>query len=290
MKKRKRQMNLFYLPALIMLILFVAYPLGNAFYISLTKWNGYSSVKRFIGFENYVRMVKDKNFWIAFWNTILYGFGSTILQQILGLALAVFVNSKFKTRNAVRTIVYLPAMISGLIMGYILYFFFQYNHGVINEIIGWFGHEPVDWMASGSSARIIIVLVNTWQFTGLSMIIYLAGLQGVSISYYEAAELDGASSVKLFRYITLPLIYPSIVSSTMFNLIGGLKLFDVINAMTGGGPGNATHSLSTYLTHEYFDAEKAGYAGAIGVFIFFFIMLISYALNGYFKRKGDALR
>lgn len=178
MKKRKRQMNLFYLPALVMLILFVAYPLGNAFYISLTKWNGYSSVKRFIGFENYVRMVKDKNFWIAFWNTILYGFGSTILQQILGLALAVFVNSKFKTRNAVRTIVYLPAMISGLIMGYILYFFFQYNHGVINEIIGWFGHEPVDWMASGSSARIIIVLVNTWQFTGLSMIIYLGRFTG----------------------------------------------------------------------------------------------------------------
>lgn len=289
MKKRKQRMNLFYLPALIMLILFVAYPLCNAFYISTTKWNGYSSTKTFIGIQNYVRMFKDSSFRTSFWNTILYGFGSTILQQILGLALAVFVNSKFRTRNLLRTVVYLPAMISGLIMGYILYFFFQYNHGVLNEIIGWFGHEPVDWMGNGARARIIIVLVNTWQFTGLSMIIYLAGLQGVSQTYFEAARIDGAGSWAIFRWVTLPLIYPSIVSSTMFNLIGGLKLFDVIKAMTGGGPGNTTQSLSTYLTHEYFDAEKAGYSGAIGVFIFVFIMLVSYTLNTFFRKKGEEL-
>lgn len=282
-------MNWFYVPALVLLLLFVAYPLANAFGISLTKWNGYSSTKKFIGLDNYVRMFKNETFWNSLRNTILYGFGSTILQQILGLLLALFVNSNFKTRNLVRTVVYLPAMISGLIMGYILYFFFQYNHGVINEIISWFGYEAVDWMASGERATWIIVFVNTWQFTGLSMIIYLAGLQGISQSYYEAAMLDGAVSFSLFRHITLPLLYPSIVSSTMFNLIGGLKLFDVIKAMTGGGPGNATQSLSTLLTHEYFDAEKAGYAGAIGVFIFFFIMLISYTLNTFFKKKGEAL-
>lgn len=195
------------------------------------KWNGYSASKKFIGLDNYKRMFSNATFWNSFKNTIIYGFGSTILQQILGLLLALFVNSQFKTRNLVRTIVYLPAMISGLIMGYILYFFFQYNNGVINEIISWFGYEAVDWMASGDRAMIIIVLVNTWQFTGLSMIIYLAGLQGVSPAYYEAAKLDGAGSFALFKNITLPLIYPSIVSSTMFNLIGGLKLFDVIKAM-----------------------------------------------------------
>lgn len=228
MKKRKKQMNWFYVPALVLLLLFVAYPLANAFGISLTKWNGYSSTKKFIGLDNYVRMFKNETFWNSLRNTILYGFGSTILQQILGLLLALFVNSNFKTRNLVRTVVYLPAMISGLIMGYILYFFFQYNHGVINEIISWFGYEAVDWMASGERATWIIVFVNTWQFTGLSMIIYLAGLQGISQSYYEAAMLDGAASFSLFRHITLPLLYPSIVSSTMFNLIGGLKLFDVI--------------------------------------------------------------
>ena len=289
MIKRKRKMNLLYIPALIFLLLFVIYPLGNAFYISLQKWNGYSQVKTFIGFKNYISMFQDKYFWTALGNTLLYGFGSTILEQIFGLALAVFVNSKFKTRNALRTIVYLPALISGLVMGYILYFFFQYDNGVINEIIGWFGFAPVDWMASGKMARIIIVIVNTWQFTGLSMIIYLAGLQGVSEEYYEAAKLDGGSSWSIFYNVTLPLIYPSIQSSIVFNLIGGLKLFDVIRSLTGGGPGNATHSLATYLTHEYFDAEKAGYAGALGVFMFFLIMVIAFVINSAFRKKGEDL-
>lgn len=286
MKKIKRRMNLFYIPALVILILFVAYPLVNAFTVSLMKWNGYSSHKTFIGFRNYSRMFKDPAFWSSFRNTLWYGFGSTIFQQIIGLALALFVNSNFKGRNVVRTIVYLPAMISGLVMGYIQYFIFQYDKGVLNEARAWFGAAPVDWMGNASRAVKIIVFVNVWQFVGLSMIIYLAGLQGVSQEYYEAAEIDGANKWQLFHHITLPGIYPSIVSSTMFNLIGGLKLFDVIQAMTGGGPGNASHSLSTYLTREYFGAEKAGYAGAIGVFIFFFIMLVSYIVNGLF-RKGE---
>ncbi len=289
MKKLKKKMNLFYIPALLFLALFVIYPLGNAFYVSFTKWNGYSSHKTFIGINNYIRMFKDKTFWISFRNTMLYGFGSTVLQQIFGLLLAVFVNSDFKGRNIVRIIVYLPAMISGLIMGYILYFFFQYNHGVINEMLSWFDQEPIDFMANSGRAVWIIVLINTWQFVGLSMLIYLAGLQGISQTYYDAAQVDGANGWALFKNITLPLLFPSIVTSTMFNLIGGLKLFDVIKALTGGGPGNATHSLSTYLTHEYFDSEKAGYSAAIGVFMFFMIMLISYVLNGMFRKKGEQI-
>ncbi|MBQ6806180.1 MAG: sugar ABC transporter permease [Lachnospiraceae bacterium] len=289
MQKMHKRMNWFYVPALMLLVLFVAYPLGNAFFVSLTKWNGYSSHKTFIGINNYIRMTKDPAFWTSFRNTILYGFGSTILQQILGLALAIFVNSEFKGRNLVRTIVYLPAMMSGLVMGYVLYFFFQYDQGVVNEVLSWFGYAPVDWMGEGIRAVLIITFVNVWQFTGLSMIIYLAGLQGVSQTYYEAAQIDGANKWRLFIHITLPSIYPSIVSSTMFNLIGGLKLFDAIQAMTGGGPGNASHSLSSYLTREYFGAEKAGYAGAIGVFIFAFIMLVSYVLNSAFRKGGERL-
>lgn len=289
MKKIYKRMNIFYIPALVVLILFVAYPLGNAFYVSLTKWNGYSSQKTFIGINNYIRMGKDPAFWISFRNTILYGFGSTLFQQILGLLIAIFVNLDFKGRNVIRTLVYLPAMMSGLVMGYIQYFIFQYDQGVLNEIISWFEQGAVDWMGEGGRAVLIIIFVNVWQFTGLSMIIYLAGLQGVPQSYYEAAQIDGANKLQLFKHITIPSIYPSIVSSTMFNLIGGLKLFDVIQAMTGGGPGNASHSLSSYLTREYFGAEKAGYAGALGVFIFAFIMFVAYALNTTFRKKGESL-
>lgn len=289
MNKVYKRMNVFYIPALIILAVFVAYPLGNAFYVSLTKWNGYSSEKTFVGIDNYIRMMQDPAFWTSFRNTLLYGFGSTLFQQIFGLMLAIFVNFDIKGRNAVRTIVYLPAMISGLVMGYIQYFIFQYDQGVANEMLSWFGAAPVDWLSNGSHAVAIIIFVNVWQFTGLSMIIYLAGLQGVPQSYYEAAQIDGANKWQIFRNITLPSIYPSIVSSTMFNIIGGLKLFDVIQALTGGGPGNATQSLASYLTKSYFGSEKAGYAGAIGIFTFAFIMLVAITLNRFFKKKGEQL-
>ena len=132
MKKRKRMLNLFYIPALILILFFVVYPLLEAFRISFTQWNGYSQDYKYIGFSNYAKLFKDENFRTAFINTIIYGFGSTLLQNVFGLAYAVFLNSRFRGHSVVRTFIYLPAMISGLIMGYIIYFFVMYNHGVFN--------------------------------------------------------------------------------------------------------------------------------------------------------------
>lgn len=285
MRKRRCRINLFYVPAIVLILLFVVYPLGNAIYISFLKWNGYSQTKNFIGFNNYLSLIKDENFRTAFFNTLLYGFGCTILQNIFGLLFALFLNSKFKGRSIVRTVIYLPAIISGLVMGYIMYFFFQYKNGVVNEILSLFGIVGNDWLSVGMQAKIIMALINVWQFVGLSMVIYLAGLQGISKMYYEAAAIDGATKWKQFTNITLPLLNPAIASAVLLNLIGGLKLFEIIKAMTNGGPGFATHSLATYLTNQYFDAEKAGYAGAIGVFLFVFIMLIAFVLNSWFRNR-----
>lgn len=156
-------LNLFYIPALILILFFVVYPLLEAFRISFTQWNGYSQDYKYIGFSNYAKLFKDENFRTAFINTIIYGFGSTLLQNVFGLAYAVFLNSRFRGHSVVRTFIYLPAMISGLIMGYIIYFFVMYNHGVFNEIIGWFGAAPVDWMADGPRGVIIMTLINSWQ-------------------------------------------------------------------------------------------------------------------------------
>lgn len=285
MRKRKYRINLFYIPAMVLILLFVIYPLGNAIYISLIKWNGYSQTKEFIGISNYIALLNDANFRTAFFNTILYGFGCTILQNILGLAFALFLNSKFKGRTIVRTVIYLPAIISGLVMGYIMYFFFQYRNGVVNELLSFIGIAGQDWMSVGMQAKIIMAVINVWQFVGLSMVIYLAGLQGIPQGYYEAAAIDGANKWKQFTNITLPLLNPAMASAVLINLIGGLKLFDIIKAMTDGGPGFSTHSLATYLTNQYFDAERAGYAGAVGVFLFVFIMLVAFILNAYFRHR-----
>lgn len=284
MKKRKIQMNMLYLPALFVVLLFVLYPLIRSFRMSFYNWNGYSPVKMFIGFDNYINLLSDKNFFLSFTNTLLYGFGSTILQNILGLSFALFLNTKFKGHKAVRTIVYLPVMISGLIMGYIMYFMVR-NQGAINEILGWFSLSGMDWMGDGNVGRWIITFVNSWQYCGYCMVIYMAGLQGISRQYYEAAAIDGANSWESFRYITLPLLIPAMSSAVVINLIGGLKLYDIVVSLSNGGPNYMTSSLSYYINNRYLSAEQAGYASAVGVVMFLFIMLCSQILNGYFRKK-----
>ncbi len=284
-EKRKKKLNWFYLPAVVLMLAFIAYPLCNAIYLSFFNWNGYSVNKEFIGIQNYVAMFKDEIFISSRRNTLIYGFGCTILQQVIGLTLALFLNTKFKGRGIIRTVIYMPAMVSGLVMGYIMYFFFQFNGGVVNDILGFLGLSGYDWLGNGTSAIAVIVFINTWQFVGVSMVIYLAGIQGVSQSYIEAATVDGANAWERFRYIILPLLVPALSSSVIYNLIGGLKLYDVIIALTDGGPARKTHSLATYIANRYFDAERAGYAAAIGVFSFVMIMIISMIVNGYFRRK-----
>lgn len=275
MSKRDRRLNLFYIPAVILFLLFVIYPFGKGIYLSLTNWNGYSRSMKFVGITNYINMFTDKNVLIAFKNTLIYGFGSTVIQNVLGILLAVFLNQEFKGKGIIRTVVYLPVMIAPLIMGYIMYFFFTYNNGAINDILNLFGIAPIDWLADGQRSIIILTLVNSLQFVGISMVLYLAGLQNISSMYYEAANVDGATGVQKFFHITLPLLTPAITSSVTINLIGGLKLFDVISALTGGGPGYDTHSVSTLIHRLYFGGERAGYASAVGLVFFVFIMIIS---------------
>lgn len=278
-------MNLFYIPALILFVVFVIFPFAKGIFLSFTNWNGYSQTYNMIGIDNYVRMLTDQNVHRAFINTIIYGVGSTVLQNVLGLALALLLNQKFRGRAATRTLVYLPVMIAPLIMGYIMYFFFSYDNGALNDVIGLFGAAPVDWLSNGTVGVIIMTLVNSLQFVGISMVIYLAGLQGIPDMYYEAASLDGVRPGQRFRYITLPLLTPAISSSVTINLIGGLKLFDIIMALTSGGPGYDTHSLSTLVHRTYFGSENAGYASAIGLVSFVLIMVLGNLVVKYLEKK-----
>lgn len=285
MKKRRRWINFFYVPAVVFMSLFVVWPLIKGFSVSFYQWNGYSARMKPVGFENYVKLFADRFFISSFWNTILYGVGSCLLQNVFGLLIAVFLNSKFKGRHIVRTIVYLPTMISGLVMGYIMYFFVQYNHGIFNDLLKLFGVEPIDWLRDANRGKLIITLINSWQFVGGPMVIYIAGLQNIPQMYYDAAEIDGASPRKRFFHVTVPLLLPAMSTAVVTNLIGGLKLHDVIVALTSGGPAQKTHSLSTYISYEYFTAEKAGYASAIGIFLFAFIFVTSTLLNRFFHSR-----
>lgn len=285
MEKRARTMNMFYLPAIALFLVFVIYPLGKGIYLSFTNWNGYSQTYKMVGVSNYIRMLTDQNVHRAFVNTIIYGAGSTLIQNVLGLALALLLNQKFHGKSVIRTVVYLPVMIAPLIMGYVMYFFFSFDNGALNDVLALFGKDATDWLSNGNTGVAILTIVNSLQFVGISMVIYLAGLQGIPDMYYEAAAIDGVKAGQKFRYITLPLLMPAISSSVTINLIGGLKLFDIISALTGGGPGYDTHSLSTLVHRTYFGSENAGYASAIGMVSFILIMILSNIVVKYLEKK-----
>lgn len=277
--------NFFYAPALIMLVLFSLYPLISGIGISLTSWDGFNPEKIFVGLSNYVTMLRDANFRMTLINTFIYGIGSTIIQQVLGLGLALLLNSKIKGCNLMRAIIYLPALVSAVIMGTMYYFIFQYDTGALNTILSALGLEKVVWFQNATTALIILVM-NSVQFVGTSMIIYLAGLQGLDQSVVEAASLDGASGWKMFWNITLPGLAPSFTTSVVLNLIGGLKLFDVIKVLTGGGPGCSTNSVSSYISIQYFDNQNAGYAAAMGVVLFIIIAVVTTVMNKGLDKLG----
>ena len=214
--------------ALVLLAAFVLYPLISGIQISFTNWNGYSPRFKYVGLANYKKMFHDKMFYTALKNTLIYGIGSTTLQTVIGISYALLLQKKFHGQTLARVVIYLPAMIASLIMGYISYFLVQYNNGAINDVVKLFGGAPVDWMADGKRAVWIIVLINSLQFVGKTMIVMIAGLQGIPESYDEAAAIDGAGYGQRLRHITLPLLLPAITTSVILNLIGGLKLFGII--------------------------------------------------------------
>ncbi len=265
--------------------MFTIWPLLNGVVLSFTDWNGYSPGRSFIGLENYGRLVADPNFHTALVNTFIYGFGSTLIQQVFGLALALALDRAIRGRNIARAVIYLPVLVSPVVMGTMYYLFLSYNAGGLNDLVVALGGERVAWLSDSTTAIAIIVLVNSLQFMGISMVIYLAGLQSIPVMYYEAARLDGATAWQQFTHVTVPLLQPAFATSIVLNLIGGLKLFDVIQVMTGGGPGYSTESVSTLISTAYFDNQAAGYASAMGVVLFAVIALFTLIANTMLNRK-----
>ncbi|UAL51537.1 sugar ABC transporter permease [Bacillus sp. CMF21] len=285
--KKQQESSLWwmYLPALFAVSFFILYPFLNGLKISFTNWNGFSQTYDYVGFSQYLRMLQDPDTWLIVKNTLLYGLGSTFFQNIIGLLYALLLNQSIKMRSITRTIIYLPVIISPLIMGYIWYFFFSFQGGALNDVLVFLGLDKINALADPAINTWIIVFVNTYQFVGVAMIIYLAGLQSISKDFYEAAQIDGASSLQQFKNITLPLLMPSITINMVLNIIGGLKLFDVIVALTNGGPGNASQSMSTFMYDLYFNRQDAGYAATQGILMAVIILVISLAALMYFKRK-----
>ncbi len=272
-------------PNLLLLGLFVFVPLVGTVVISLQKTDGFGSGS-FVGADNYVRLVQDPLFWRSAANTVLFTVLVTPISMGLGLLAAVLLNSVLPARAAFRSAVIVPMAISGVATALMGLLIFDENSGLINLLFRSIGLAGVSWQSGGAAAFASVVLVTLWWRVGFNMLIYLAGLQGVSPDVYEAGRLDGASTWQLFRHLTVPLVGPSSFFLLIMNVIYSFQVFDLVFVMTGGGPENATSVLVTYAYDNGFVTRDQGYAAAIGL-VLLLIMLAFTAVQWRISRTRD---
>jgi len=268
----------FLAPALLAYILVVVYPIVAGGSYAFTDWNGLNPVKTFVGLENFRRLLQDDQALSSLKNTVLITLSVTLVQNTLGLLLALGANSTIRTRFLLRTVLFAPAVISSLVAAYLWQYLYDPNvEGGINALLTDVGLKSLrqDWLGNPQLALFAITGTVVWQYTGYSMVIFLAGLQGVPVELYEAAELDGAGAWQSFWNVTRPMIAPAITVNLMLSVIGGFKLFDQILAMTGGGPGYATSTLSLLMYKQAFVFSRFGYSTATALVLAIIIAGVS---------------
>ena len=266
----------FLAPALILAVGFLIAPMVAAFVYSTARIAPLSGRVTWLGLDNYATMLSDATFYRSLANTALFIVITVPLSMAVGLALAVLMNSVLPGRRVVRTIIYLPLVISGVAVGLIGTFLFNDTVGVFNGLAASFGLPVVGWQSSGVPAFISLIVITLWIRVGFNMIIYLAGLQAVPVELYEAAQVEGASGWQRFRHITFPLLGPSTFFLLIMNVIYSFQVFDTVFVLTNGGPGVATEVLGTYAYKTAFGpARDQGYGAAIGVVIFFLTLVFT---------------
>lgn len=276
------------LPAILLFLLFFLYPLCRGIGYSTMKYNGISA-PIFVGLRNFIDFFHDSRALHDILNTLQFGICSAILLNIFGLIYALIFDGNTLLKRLGRTIVYIPAVISGLIMGYVWLMILSPQTGtyylILQKFQGLWFYK--DLLGSMKDAMWLIIAVNVWQFVGGPMIIYLAGLQAIDVQIYEASKIDGAGYLQNLFYVTLPLLVTSIKINVITNIIGSLAVFDVIQALTSGGPGYATESLSMFIYRNTYGGAT-GYATAVSIIMFLIILIpVAISLTIFNKKEID---
>ena len=277
-KKKIYPYYMLYIPAIVFIIFFII-PSTIGYFYAFTNWSAArTSGLKFVGLRNIIEVLSNYKVPIAFVNTIVYALIKTIFVTILGFVFAYILNRKIKTQTALRTVYFIPSILSALVVGLIFSALFQTRHGTINSMLNALGFASVDWIGSRWTAVFSIGIAEVWRNVGYAIVITLAGMQSISNDYLEAAKLDGASEWQIFKNVTLPLIMPTVNVNILFSLIYGLKMFDLIYVMTGGGPGSATESFGTLMMNEM-SAGRYGQSVAINLIFTIFLVIVSIIYN-----------
>jgi len=280
----------FLLPAFAIFALMFLVPTGTGIYYSFTDWNINTEKINFVGLQNYRELFTDKKLVAALSHTLVYAFSVTLLRNAIGLGLALLLNTKVKFRGLFRTVFFLPYMISPIIIGYLFTAIYHPANGLLNGALRLVGLKfmAVDWLNDPRYALLSTIFVDVWRTAGFSMVIYLAGLQMIPTELFESASLDGARYPQTFRYITFPLIAPSLTINLTLSLIGTMKVFVMILVLTNGGPGYATEVINTYVMTS-FSLGLYGQGTAANMLLTLLIVLIGFPVLVLLRKREVAL-
>lgn len=281
----------FTVPAIILVCVVFYIPFLSGIYYSLTRWNGIAKEPVFIGFENYKTLFSGTSgFLTSIGFTMRYTVLFMLLANILALAIATALTKRFKGVSVIRSMFFIPYIMSMTIVGFIWKFIFSQGFAALYEKTSW-EFLNWSWLGSGKLAFYSVVFVGVWQSLGFYIVLYIAGLQAVPPDILEAATIDGAGSFKKFFMVTLPLLKASIVTCTFLSLTNSLKVFDIILALTKGGPGDATYSATMDIYREAFQRNNYGLGSAKAIVFFLLVLVITQAVMKIMDREeGDSVK
>jgi raffinose/stachyose/melibiose transport system permease protein len=263
-------------PALLLFTVFVVLPIGEAGWYSLFNWNGYGAPTEFVGLHNYELLWRTPVFFTALTNNLLIIAVSILVQIPLALCLATLVSNRIAGAVTFRLIFFLPYVLADVAAGLIWRFVYDGDYGLVAAAANLVGVQAPYLLAERGLAIYAILVVVVWKYFGFHMMLFVAGLQTIDPSYYEAAEIDGATRFQKFRSITLPLLAPTLRLSVFFSVIGSLQLFDLVMPMTGGGPSNSSQTMVTFLYSFGITRMRIGFGSAIGVVLFAICVLFAF--------------
>jgi len=285
-------MLLWVAPAVLLLVVFVYYPVVENLRLSLFRWNAFSPSETWVGLDNYRDLTLDPVFWSSLFNNIAYAVVSVIFQVGGGLVLAAVLEELVRGRwkGFFRTVYFVPAVLSLTITGLLFQFMYNPQIGLVNGFLGAVGLDSWkhSWLGESATAIWAIIAMSQWQSIGYVMVLFIVAMQRIPRELYEAAYIDGASRPHAFRSITVPLVREMILLATIITISGAFLVFNEVQVMTAGGPNNSSHTLGTWLYKSAFFNDQMGYAAAIAVVIFIITMVAS--IVQLFLGRGKAVQ
>ncbi|MBC8079063.1 MAG: sugar ABC transporter permease [Gorillibacterium sp.] len=270
---------LFILPNILGFAIFVGFPVAFSLYLSFHSWNGFTDM-HFVGWDNFISLINSATFWKVIQNNLLYTIGTVPISIALGLFSAILVSRGLKSMTLFKTILFFPNITSPVAVALVFGAIFSREFGPVNSFLRSIGFDnPPGWFASTQWALVSVMILGIWKIFGYLMILFLAGLQGIPTTLYEAATVDGANSYQKFRFVTLPMLAPTMQLVISMSIIWSLQVWDLIYASTGGGPGDATRVMVFEIIRAAFTLNNFGYASALSWVLF--IITFCFAIVQY---------